>query len=103
MYTFIQHIIYTWENAINLYKIIYFSLFLKDIVTDNSNIFDLVGFIPLLRERIYTENTFAKQFIISWITVLDDVPSIDLVIYLPEILDGLFKMLSDPTFEIKKM
>jgi len=83
-------------NYINL-------LFLKDIVTDNSNIFDLVGFIPLLRERIYTENTFAKQFIISWITVLDDVPSIDLVIYLPEILDGLFKMLSDPTFEIKKM
>lgn len=76
---------------------------MKDIVTDNSNIFDLVGFIPLLRERIYTENTFAKQFIISWITVLDDVPSIDLVIYLPEILDGLFKMLSDPTFEIKKM
>lgn len=85
------------------FSILYFLLFLKDIVTDNSNIFDLVGFIPLLRERIYTENTFAKQFIISWITVLDDVPSIDLVIYLPEILDGLFKMLSDPTFEIKKM
>ncbi|VVC39548.1 Armadillo-type fold,Vacuolar protein 14 C-terminal Fig4-binding domain,HEAT, type 2,Armadillo-like [Cinara cedri] len=76
---------------------------MKDIVTDNSSEFDLINFIPLLRERIYTDNTFAKQFIISWITILDDVPSIDLVAYLPEILDGLFKMLSDPTFEIKKM
>lgn len=77
--------------------------FIKDIVTDDYIIFDLVGFIPLLRERIYTDNKFAKQFIISWITVLDDVPSIDLVIHLPEILDGLFKMLSDPTSEIKNM
>lgn len=32
-----------------------------------SNKFDLVGFIPLLRERIYSNNQYARQFIISWV------------------------------------
>lgn len=65
--------------------------------------FDLVGFIPLLRERIYSKNPFARQFIISWISVLDAVPDIDMIIFLPEFLDGLFAMLSDSSTEIKKM
>lgn len=39
---------------------------LQDIVTE-SNQFDLVGFIPLLRERIYSNNQYARQFIISWV------------------------------------
>lgn len=41
---------------------------LQDIVTE-SNQFDLVGFIPLLRERIYSNNQYARQFIISWVGV----------------------------------
>lgn len=49
------------------------------------------------------DNPLAKKFIISWILVLNYIPSIDLVIYLPEMLDGLFKMLFDTTFEIKQM
>ena len=32
-----------------------------------SNKFALVGFIPLLRERIYSNNQYARQFIISWV------------------------------------
>lgn len=59
--------------------------------------------MPLLRDRIYTKNGFARQFIISWISVLDAVPNIDLILYLPEILDGLFKMLEDTTTDIKKL
>lgn len=39
----------------------------QDIVTE-SNKFDLVGFIPLLRERIYSNNQYARQFIISWVS-----------------------------------
>lgn len=62
----------------------------------------VAGFIPLLRERIYTKNPFARQFILSWISVLDAVPDIDLIVFLPDILDGLFKVLEDPTPEIKK-
>lgn len=65
--------------------------------------FDLVGFMPLLRERIYTKNPFGKQFVIAWVSVLDAVPDIDFIIFLPEILDGLFRILEDPTLEIKKI
>lgn len=75
---------------------------LKDIVTESPS-FDLPAFMPLLRERIYTKSSFARQFVISWISVLDAVPDIDLIIYLPEILDGLFKILDDPMLEVKKM
>ncbi|XP_044266044.1 protein VAC14 homolog isoform X2 [Tribolium madens] len=75
---------------------------LKDIVTESTN-FDLEGFMPLLRERIYTKATFARQFVISWISVLDMVPDIDLLFYLPEILDGLFRILADTNLEVKKM
>jgi vacuole morphology and inheritance protein 14 len=42
---------------------------LKDIITENSSIFDLPSFIPLLRERVHTKNSFARQFLISWISV----------------------------------
>lgn len=75
---------------------------LKDIVTESSS-FNLVAFMPLLRERIYTKNPFARQFLVSWITVLDAVPDINMLIFLPEILDGLFHILGDPTMEIREM
>lgn len=74
----------------------------QDIVTE-SGLFDLVGFMPLLRERIYTKNPFGRQFVISWVSVLDAVPNMDFIIFLPEILDGLFRILEDPTPEIKKV
>lgn len=42
---------------------------LKDIVTESTQLFDLTSFVPLLRERVLTKNSFARQFIISWISV----------------------------------
>lgn len=36
-------------------------------MTESSK-FDLVGFIPLLRERVYSNNQYARQFIISWVS-----------------------------------
>ncbi|XP_076259803.1 protein VAC14 homolog isoform X3 [Rhynchophorus ferrugineus] len=74
---------------------------LKDIVAESTT-FDLDGFIPLLRERIYTKNAFSRHFIISWISVLHTEPTLDLISYLPEILDGLFRILEDTNVEIKK-
>lgn len=65
--------------------------------------FDLVGFMPLLRERIYTKNAFGRQFVIAWVSVLDAVPDMDFIIFLPEILDGLYRILEDPNPEIKKI
>lgn len=59
--------------------------------------------MPLLRERIYTKSPFGRQFVIAWVSVLDAVPNMDFIIFLPEILDGLFRILEDPTPEIKKV
>ncbi|GIY11278.1 protein VAC14 homolog [Caerostris extrusa] len=75
---------------------------LKDIVAESSS-FDLPAFIPLLRERIYSKNAFTRQFIISWVSTLDSIADINMVVFLPEILDGLFAILSDPLAEIRKM
>lgn len=87
-------------ESVTMSNVNYFSL--QDIVTETSS-FDLVAFMPLLREKIYTRNTFSRQFIISWVSVLDAVPDIDIILFLPEILDGLFRILEDHTKEIKTM
>lgn len=76
---------------------------LKDIVTENSATFDLDTFVPMLRERIYANNSFARQFVISWVSVLHSVPQINLIVFLPEMLDGLFQMLEDDMVEIHRM
>jgi vacuole morphology and inheritance protein 14 len=42
-------------------------------------------------------------FFILQIAVLDAVPDINMLVLLPEILDGLFRILGDPKLEIRKM
>lgn len=76
---------------------------LKDIVTESSQTFNLEAFIPLLKERIYVKNSFVRQYVISWISILNAVPEINMVIYLTDIIDGLFTMLEDNTQEIQRM
>lgn len=51
--------------------------------------FSLAHFIPLLRERIYVVSPFTRSYLVSWISVLDSVPELELITYLPEFLDGL--------------
>ncbi|KAL8280512.1 hypothetical protein RQP46_007160 [Phenoliferia psychrophenolica] len=63
--------------------------------------FSLPRFIPLLRERIYVLNPFTRTYLVSWLTVLDSVPELELVSYLPDFLDGLLKFLGDPTVDIR--
>ncbi len=72
---------------------------MKDIVTEDEN-FDVEKFIPLIRTRITTNNPYVRQFLLGWIMVLDSVPDIDMLIYLPQFMDGLFRMLSDLNKEI---
>ncbi|KAH8358614.1 hypothetical protein KR093_001255 [Drosophila rubida] len=76
---------------------------LKDIVTESYETFNMEAFIPLLRERMYVKNAFTRQYVISWISILNAVPDINMVNYLTEILDGLFVMLEDNTPEIQRM
>ncbi|TFK94207.1 ARM repeat-containing protein [Polyporus arcularius HHB13444] len=63
--------------------------------------FSLAHFIPLLSERIYVLSPFTRSYLVSWITVLDSVPELELITYLPEFLDGLLKYLSDPTDDVR--
>ena len=62
--------------------------------------FSLPRFIPLLKERIYVINPFTRTFLVGWITLLDAIPDLELVTYLPEFLGGLFKFLSDPNRDV---
>lgn len=63
--------------------------------------FSLPKFIPLLAERIYTLNPFTRMFLVNWITVLDSVPDLELISYLPAFLNGLVKFLSDSNADVR--
>lgn len=51
--------------------------------------FSLANFIPLLADRIYVLSPFTRSFLVSWIMVLDSVPDLEMVSYLPHFLNGL--------------
>ena len=67
---------------------------------DQPTAFSLAKFIPLLQERIYVINPFTRTFLVSWVTLLDTIPDLELVSYLPSFLGGLFKFLSDPNRDV---
>ena len=62
--------------------------------------FSLKRFIPLLRERIYALNPFTRTFLVGWITLLDSIPDLELVTFLPEFLGGLLRFLSDTNRDV---
>jgi vacuole morphology and inheritance protein 14 len=74
---------------------------IKDIVTETET-FDIEAFIPLLQKHIKRPKPYIRQLLVGWITVLDAVPDINMLDYLPDILEGLFNMLSDGNREIKQ-
>ncbi|KAJ3215522.1 hypothetical protein HDU67_000310 [Dinochytrium kinnereticum] len=63
--------------------------------------FNLVRFIPLLKERIQTLSPFTRMFLVQWIAVLDSVPDLELIGYLPDFLGGLLSYLSDPNVDVR--
>ena len=74
---------------------------IKDIVTE-SETFDVEQFIPLLQKYIRRTNPYIRQLLVGWITVLDSVPDITMLDWLPQFLEGLFNMLSDGNREIRQ-
>ena len=74
---------------------------MKDIVTEADN-FHVELFLPLLQTYIRRTNPFIRQLIVGWITLLDSIPDISMLDYLPDFLDGLFNMLSDNNREIRQ-
>lgn len=63
--------------------------------------FSLERFIPLLKERLYAVNPNTRTFLVDWLLLLDSIPDLELVRYLPDFLDGLFGYLSDPNQEVR--
>ncbi|KAI3825149.1 hypothetical protein L1987_06625 [Smallanthus sonchifolius] len=51
-------------------------------------------FIPLLREWMNVLNPYVRQFLVGWITVLDSVPDIDMLGFLPDFLDAVLLLKS---------
>ncbi|KAF4995651.1 hypothetical protein FGRMN_4961 [Fusarium graminum] len=71
---------------------------------ENANLptaFSLPRFIPLLKERIWVINPFTRQFLVGWITLLDSIPDLELVTYLPDFLGGILKFLSDQNSDVR--
>ncbi|KAG5439958.1 hypothetical protein PCANB_000240 [Pneumocystis canis] len=64
--------------------------------TERTSAFSLEKFIPMLSERIYVINPFTRMFL-----VLDSVPDLELITYLPRFLDGLIKFLSDSHQDVR--
>lgn len=74
---------------------------IKDIVTEADS-FQVDQFLPLLQKYIQRTNPYIRQLIVGWITLLDSVPDISMLDYLPDFLDGLYSMLSDSNREIRQ-
>ncbi len=72
----------------------------SDPSTDLPMAFSLAKFVPLLEERIHVLNPFTRTFLVSWLTLLDTIPDLELVFYLPAFLGGLFKFLGDPNRDV---
>ncbi|KAI1914707.1 hypothetical protein LOZ61_002108 [Ophidiomyces ophidiicola] len=69
-------------------------------LVESPTAFSLARFIPLLKERIHVISPFTRNFLVSWLTLLDTIPDLELVTYLPAFLAGLFKFLSDPNRDV---
>ncbi|KAI5302652.1 hypothetical protein KEM56_000488 [Ascosphaera pollenicola] len=72
----------------------------KESVNEPQMAFSLERFILLLRERIHVISPFTRTFLVAWIRLLDSIPDLELVHYLPDFLGGLIKFLSDPNKDV---
>ena len=75
---------------------------LKEIITE-VQFFDVDRFVPLMKQYINDTSPHIRRLLISWIDVMDNVPGIDIIDFLPQFLQGLFDMLSDPHREIRQV
>ena len=57
--------------------------------TEDKRAFNLARFIPLLSERVYVISPYTRMHLVSWLMILDSVPDLELVAWLPDFLDGL--------------
>ena len=56
---------------------------------EDKRAFNLARFMPLLAERVYVISPYTRMHLVSWLMILDSVPDLELVAWLPDFLDGL--------------
>ncbi len=72
----------------------------KGVITQPPTAFSLPQFIPLLQERIHVLNPFSRMFLVGWLRLLDSLPDLELVSFLPSFLAGLFQFLNDSNQDV---
>eukprot|EP00301_Raphidiophrys_heterophryoidea_P021682 c6035_g1_i1.p1 GENE.c6035_g1_i1~~c6035_g1_i1.p1 ORF type:complete len:653 (+),score=210.75 c6035_g1_i1:40-1959(+) len=75
---------------------------LKDVVAESSS-FDMHQFVPELNARLEASDPNSRQFVIGWVQALNGLPGLDMVVFIPELLDGLFRRLGETKPEIREM
>lgn len=84
------------KNAAN-----FFDKALQTILTSSLNSrngrqeFDLEGFMTIVKTKIKSKNPGVREYLIKWIVNLNEIMSIDLLIYLPDLLEDLQFMVGD--------
>lgn len=74
---------------------------IKDIVAACEN-FDIDAFIPRLAAFLSVPHVpHKRRFLIDWTSLLQSCPNIDMLVHLPDLLEGMLSMLSDSHTEIK--
>lgn len=68
---------------------------------DTKKAFLLVRFIPTLMEHMYTLDPFARKFLLTWIDLLDDLPLLELITYMPTFFKGLVMFLDDSHQDVR--
>ncbi|WFD43020.1 hypothetical protein MPSI1_001671 [Malassezia psittaci] len=68
--------------------------------TSMNKAFSLPRLMPLLAERMQVISPLTRNYLVNWIAVLDSVPDLQLVSYLPVFLKYLFQYLADPNTDV---
>lgn len=63
--------------------------------------FSLPKFIPLLKERMFATNPYTRMFLVSWLRLLDSIPDLEMISYLPSFLDPLISYLSSSLEDVR--
>lgn len=74
---------------------------LQNYEVQSTKAFSLAKFIPLLKERIHATNTYTRLFIVSWLILLDSIPDLELISYLPSFFDPLLSYLKSPLKDVR--
>ncbi|KAL5971270.1 hypothetical protein TSMEX_001003 [Taenia solium] len=74
---------------------------LRDIVIQN-RIIDVKAFMGIASGYLYTRIPFTRKFVVGWISTLNSVPGLNIIQYIPQLLDGLLTILSDENPDIRR-